>query len=121
MNQSNQEPIEGQSDNLNVPGTLIGTNEFFLLNKDAIIKLVQLGVLRTSSATCRDTNVGKSNYAEHLIQPWSIWQDWKLNPWDADIVKRVLRTKEGEERKMDYEKIIHICKERIRQIDNGLN
>lgn len=118
MNQNNQEPIEGQSNNLNIPGTLIGTNEFFLLNKDAIIKLVQLGVLRTSSATCRDTNVGKSNYAEHLIQPWSIWQDWNLNPWDADIVKRVLRTKEGEERKMDYEKIIHICQERIRQIDN---
>lgn len=120
MNQSNKEPMEGQSDNLNIPGTLIGTNEFFLLNKDAIVKLVQLGVLKTSFNTCRDTNVGKSNYAEHLIQPWSIWQDWHLNPWDADIVKRVLRTKEGEERKMDYEKIIHICKERIRQIDNGL-
>ena len=112
----------GQSNpsTLKISGALIGTNEFFLLNKDAIVKLVQLGVLKTSFNTCRDTNVGKSNYAEHLIQPWSIWQDWNLNPWDADIVKRVLRTKEGEERKMDYEKIIHICKERIRQIDNGL-
>lgn len=120
INKSNQEPVEGQFNNLNTRGTLIGTNEFFLLNKDAIEKLVQLGILKTSFNTCRNTNVGKSNYAEHLIQPWSIWQDWNLNPWDADIVKRVLRTKEGEERKMDYEKIIHVCKERIRQIENGL-
>ena len=100
---------------------LIGSNEFFELNKDAICKLVHLGVLKTSLIDCRDANVGNSNYSEHLIQPWSIWQDWNLNPWDADIVKRVLRTKQGESRRMDYEKIIHICQERIRQIDNGLN
>lgn len=39
-----------------------------------------------------------------------------LNPWDADIVKRVLRTKEGEPRTLDYEKIIHICKYRIAEL-----
>lgn len=39
-----------------------------------------------------------------------------LNPWDADIVKRVLRSKEGEERTLDYEKIIHICKYRIAEL-----
>ena len=39
-----------------------------------------------------------------------------LNPWDADIVKRVLRTKEGEPRAVDYEKIIHICKYRIAEL-----
>lgn len=39
-----------------------------------------------------------------------------LNPWDADIVKRVLRTKEGEARTLDYEKIIHICKYRIAEL-----
>lgn len=71
----------------------------------------------------RETNVGKSNYAQHTIQPWSIWIDYDLNPWDADIVKRILRTKaeEGmslkESRLMDYEKIIHICQERIRQLN----
>ena len=54
---------------------------------------------------------------QHVIQPWSIWIDWNLNPWDADIVKRVLRTKQGESRLLDYEKIIHICEERIRQIN----
>lgn len=64
----------------------------------------------------RDYNVGKSDYAKHTIQPWDIWKEYNLNPWDADIVKRVLRTKEGEERSLDYQKIIHICRERIRQL-----
>ena len=65
----------------------------------------------------RDYNVGKSDYAKHKIQPWDIILEYGLNYWDGDIVKRVLRTKEGEARRLDYEKIIHICKERIRQTD----
>jgi len=67
----------------------------------------------------RKYNVGHSNYSQYKIQPWDIWLEYKLNPWDADIVKRVLRTKPGE-RRLDYEKIKHICDERIRQIDEGL-
>lgn len=77
-------------------------------------KLLELGVIPNG---VRETNVGSSNYAEHIIQPWSIWLDWNLNPWDADIIKRVLRTKANTPRKEDYQKIIHICKERIRQIN----
>lgn len=65
----------------------------------------------------RDYNVGKSDYAKHKTQPWDIILEYGLNYWDGDIIKRVLRTKEGEARRLDYEKIIHICKERIRQID----
>lgn len=65
----------------------------------------------------RDYNIGKSDYSKHKIQPWDIWLEFDLNPWDADIVKRVLRTKEGEDRKLDYEKIIHVCQERIRQLE----
>lgn len=61
-------------------------------------------------------NVGKSDYAKHAIQPWDIWKEYNLNPWDADIVKRVLRSKEGEPRTLDYEKIIHICKYRIAEL-----
>ena len=64
----------------------------------------------------REKNVGNSNYAQHKIQPWDIWEDWDLNPWDADIVKRALRTKAGDSRIMDYKKIIHVCEERIRQL-----
>lgn len=65
----------------------------------------------------RDYNIGKSDYSKHKIQPWDIWLEFGLNPWDADIVKRVLRVKEGEDRKLDYEKIIHVCQERIRQLE----
>lgn len=65
-------------------------------------------------------NIGNSDYSQHNIQPWDIWEEYKLNPWDADIIKRILRTKEGDSRKMDYEKIIHICKKRIDQIEKGI-
>lgn len=73
----------------------------------------------------RKHNVGQSDYAKHKIQPWDIWMEYHLNPWDADIIKRVLRTKqekgmtEIESRILDYEKIIHICQERIRQLQNN--
>lgn len=67
--------------------------------------------------TPRDYNVGKSDYSSRTIQPWDIWYEYDLNPWDADIVKRILRDKG--ERRLDYEKIKHICDERIRQIDEG--
>lgn len=69
-----------------------------------------------ASEKVRSYNVGKSDYSKHTIQPWDIWKEYNLNPWDADIVKRVLRTKEGEERTLDYEKIIHICKYRIAEL-----
>lgn len=67
----------------------------------------------------RAYNVGESNYSNFRIQPWDIWLEYKLNPWDADIIKRVLREKKGQSRKLDYEKIIHVCKERIRQIEES--
>lgn len=73
-----------------------------------------------SKENVREYNVGTSDYSKHKIQPWDIWLEYKLNPWDADIIKRILRKKEGDSKRMDYEKIIHICKERIRQIDEGM-
>lgn len=84
-------------------------------------KLEKLGIIDTTGIY--DSNVGRSNYSKHMIQPWHIWQEYNLNPWDADIVKRILRTKEEPgiskeyARVLDYNKIIHICKERIRQIE----
>ena len=78
-------------------------------------KLKKLGIIDPSEEV-RSYNVGASDYSNHLIQPWTIWLEYNLNPWDADIIKRVLRTKKGESRISDYEKIIHICKERLRQI-----
>ena len=74
----------------------------------------------------RDHNVGNSDYSKHKIQPWEIWIQYKLNPFDADILKRTLRTKvenglsKEEARELDYKKIVHISQERIRQIDEGI-
>lgn len=64
----------------------------------------------------RSRHVGESDYSTRTIQPWDIWLEYGLNPWDADIIKRVLRRKPGS-RRQEYEKIIHVCEERIRQLD----
>lgn len=84
-------------------------------------ELVYLGIIDPSGV--RSTNVGKSDYPGHLIQAWTIWLAYpNLTSWDHDIIKRILRTKEeggmtkDESRILDYQKIIHICNERIRQI-----
>lgn len=62
----------------------------------------------------REFNVGNSDYSKHTVQPWDVWKAYpNMNPFDADIIKRVLRTKEGDCRTMEYEKIIHICQERL--------
>lgn len=75
----------------------------------------------STSEKVQSYNVGKSDYAKHVIQPWDIWKEYNLNPWDADIVKRVLRSKEGEPRTVDYEKIIHICKYRIAELSKEVS
>lgn len=75
----------------------------------------------------RSFNVGSSDYSKHKIQPWDIWLEYQLNPFDADIVKRVLRKKTesgmtlAESRLLDYQKIIHIANERIRQIEANVD
>ena len=86
------------------------------INDKLYAQLKELGIINEGS-NVRNYNIGASDYSEHVIQPWSIWIDYNLNAFDADIIKRVLRTKEGTSRKEDYEKICHICMERIRQIE----
>lgn len=81
-------------------------------------KLKHLGMINEE---VRSFNVGTSDYSKHLIQPWTIIQEYNLNYWDGDIIKRVLRHKKGESRYSDYEKIIHICKERLRQLKEDEN
>lgn len=77
-------------------------------------RLRALGII--DAADTRSFNVGASDYHSHVIQPWSIWLEYGLNPFDADIIKRVLRKKSGESRADEYRKIIHICQERLRQL-----
>ena len=71
------------------------TIEGKLISKMLYNRLNALGMIPNG---VREMNVGESDYSEHLIQPWAIWLDYDLNPWDADIVKRVLRHKKGESR-----------------------
>ena len=75
-----------------------------VIDEQTYLTLKRLGVLDTA---VRSHHCGSSDYSSHVIQPWTIWQDYKLNPWDADIVKRILRTKLGDSRRLDYKKIIH--------------
>lgn len=81
-------------------------------------KLKYLGIIHNyEEKDVRSFNVGNSDYSKHIIQPWAIWLDYPgLTGWDQDIIKRVLRNKKGESREMDYEKIIHNCEERLRQL-----
>lgn len=118
------EPISDYGNNISYVNTLVtkSGNDFDLDNSTIEIpislykKLEKVGIIDITGV--RNYNVGNSNYSEHLIQPWVIWNDYpELTAWDYDIIKRVLRTKRGEDRILDYEKIIHCCKERIRQLN----
>lgn len=97
------------------------TNSKSTIDWNLYKKLKYLGIIheeQDNKVDVRSFNVGNSDYSKHIIQPWSIWLDYPdLTSWDHDIIKRVLRTKKGESRLMDYDKIIHDCNERIRQLE----
>lgn len=84
-------------------------------------KQIKYYCVMPTSENVQSYNVGKSDYSKHAIQPWHIWKEYNLNPWDADIVKRVLRSKEDEARTLDYEKIIRICKYRIAELSKEVS
>ena len=69
----------------------------------------------------RSYNCGASDYSKHKFQSWSFWILFRLNPWDADLTKRVLRIKKTDGRLLDYKKMKHIALERIRQFQNDEN
>lgn len=74
-----------------------------LCKHEALIKyLIKIGIFPTEE---RETNVGGSDYSKHVIQPWSIWMDYNLNAWDADIIKRILRTKVQEGKTLEESRI----------------
>ena len=105
-----------------VPDVISATDEYC-----SGIKIENKKVENNIKENHRVYNIGSSNYATMKIQPWDIWKDWKLDPWDADIIKRISRTKEipgkslEEARIEDYEKIKHICDEKIYQLKEKLN
>lgn len=97
----------------------VSTNPKYTIDWKLYQRLKYLGIIHASDTEVdiRSFNIGNSDYSKHTIQPWSIWLDYPdLTSWDHDIIKRVLRTKKGEARSLDYEKIIQICQERLRQL-----
>ena len=95
--------------------------------EEDIIKDLGKTAAQFEAEEIRNHHVGNSNYSQMPkgYQPWDLWKIFHMNPSDADIQKRLLRTKAEpgmtmeESRKLDYQKIIHVCQERINQIDEG--
>lgn len=106
-------------------GAPVGTSKsaWVEIPREIFERLSFLGILPPIASDIKNTreyNYGASNYSEqdHVIQPWSIWLDYPgLTSFDHDIIKRVLRSKATDTRLLDYTKIIHICEERIRQLE----
>ena len=106
------EPLENEA--------LESSNPRYTIDWKVYQRLKYLGIIHDESVETdvRSFNIGNSNYSKHTIQRWSIWLDYpELTSWDHDIIKRILRTKKGDPRRMDYEKIIHDCQERLRQLE----
>lgn len=61
---------------------------------------------RTKAA---DRQVGGDHYMQTGIQPWEIWKAYGLDPWQAGIIKYILRAgrKENVPALQDYEKARH--------------
>lgn len=68
------------------------------------------------SAEDRKIQVGGSHYNSHAIQPWDIILEYKLDFWEGNALKYLLRRK-GDARKQDLEKARHYIDECLRQIN----
>ena len=55
----------------------------------------------------RSYNVGGSDYSKHKYQVWDIVKMYGLNFWEGNMLKYLLRKKEGNDRLMDLRKIEH--------------
>jgi len=105
---------EGRVENTDEVKIDSNTDKFILVQKEFYDRLNKIGLIPN---TVNQHNVGASNYAEHLIQPWHIFNAHPhLNYQECDLIKRLLRSKPGE-RKLDLEKCQHILAELIRQED----
>ena len=71
--------------------------------------MVQREETKSSCEDVKSYNIGTSNYSQMKIQPWDIFEAHPdLNYWECDIIKRILRRKNGDSRLMDYQKCRHI-------------
>lgn len=73
----------------------------------------------------KDRHVGSSDYSKNKIQPYHIWAEYELDPFRADLVKRILRTKSEEGKTLrecklqDLNKMIHIIQTMIEDYESN--
>lgn len=58
-----------------------------------------------SESHVQNHQVGGDHYLKHAIQPWDIWREYDLDPWEAGALKYLLRRKEN--RLQDLKKCRH--------------
>ena len=69
----------------------------------------------------KDSNIGESDYSTRKIQPWDVWESFNPTPWEADIIKRLMRTKSAEDDELDLQKIRHVCEYKMMELDSDVN
>lgn len=69
----------------------------------------QVPDLQPGRLASMDRQVGGLHYRQTGIQPWQIWEAYGLDPWQASVIKYILRAgrKENVPAKQDYEKARH--------------
>lgn len=101
----------------------VEVNESPCQNIKNLKKTIGTKSVNVNTDDIRSFNVGASDYSKHKIQPWDIWEEYDLNPWEADIVKRVLREKSEpgmsweDSRILDFNKIIHVARKCIELLE----
>jgi hypothetical protein len=73
---------------------------------------VEVKIPRMSDAE-RSKQVGGNHYKDHAIQPWDIILEYKLDFWEGNALKYILRKKL--DRLEDLKKARHYLDEAIRQ------
>jgi len=73
---------------------------------DDVAALVQELRKVNVSTTARDAQVGGQHYRQHEIQPWDIIDEYKLNYYEGQVLKYLLRRKAG--RLEDLKKARHV-------------
>lgn len=68
--------------------------------------------------TVKSKQVGGDHYKGRRLQPWDLWEEFELDPWEANAVKYLLRWKDknGVE---DLRKAIHYIEYLIEREENG--
>jgi hypothetical protein len=60
--------------------------------------------------------IGGDHYNKHSIQPWQIWEEYRLDPWEANALKYLLRRKH--DRLEDLKKCRHYLDYLIEREEN---